>query len=557
MRSLIACLIVSVLATLPAGAQAPTTPDAVEQYSRWLQSYSEGKEFLFRDGQRDAMAVKRFRRLFAQVAESKDLLAAKRLWQAAIVELPPELDKFQRLDAQLATVRGEAKQLIAGIPDEKVDSWLLDKALQRGGRSGSLPRVTAIEILGLRGSQRVGKELLAGLRKFAVDERIQAVLALENCGSLETLPELLRLLRNREPNLRIATITAIAGILAPHSDETKAENTKEDAPGVKLSPEVVDAFAKMLKKEKNWQVRATIVDGMVRLRSRHAIPALIAAMKLELGRGGRKGGMGDEMLLARIHDGLVGLTGQDLPRNAPQLWESFWEREGANFRFATKDGPRAQKDGRSRPEDGASYVKYFNLDIRSKRILFIIDFSGSMREPVSLKGRYAGMGAKQPKYELVKKELEKVVRALPRDTICNVVFFSNEATAWRRGKGGRPELVEMSDNNKAALLHYVYETAPGGSTNLFGALELALAMGERGVYDKYYQTAYDSVFLLSDGAPSSGKIIEPDAIRAEVAKINKLRRIRINTIVFGDESNNLTFMRKLAEENKGRFIHVK
>ena len=267
--------------------------------------------------------------------------------------------------------------------------------------------------------------------------------------------------------------------------------------------------------------------------------------------------MGDEMLLARIHDGLVGLTGQDLPRNSPQLWESFWEREGANFRFATKGGPRAQGDGKSRPETGGSYVKYFNLDIRSKRILFIIDFSGSMREPVSLKGRYAGMGAKQAKYELVKKELEKVVRALPRDTICNVVFFSNEATAWRRGKGGRPELVEMSDNNKAALLHYVYETAPGGSTNLFGALELALAMGERGVYDKYYQTAYDSVFLLSDGAPSSGKIVEADAIRAEVAKINKLRRIRINTIVFGDESNNLTFMRKLAEENNGRFIHVK
>ena len=278
MRSLLAglivCLLPSLLASPPLGAQAPTTPDAVEQYSQWLQAYSEGKTFLFRDGQRDAMAVKRFRRLFAQVAQSKDLLAAKRLWQAAIVELPPELDKFQRLDAQLATVRGEAKQLIAGIPDEKVDSWLLDKALQRGGRSGSLPRVIAIEILGLRGNERVGKELLAGLRKFAVDERIQAVLALENCGSLDTLPELLKLLRNREPNLRIATITAISGILAPHSDETKAENVKSDSPGAKLSPEVIEAFAKILKKEKNWQVRATIVgrDGSLAFAPRDPGP---------------------------------------------------------------------------------------------------------------------------------------------------------------------------------------------------------------------------------------------------------------------------------------------
>ena len=48
-----------------------------------------------------------------------------------------------------------------------------------------------------------------------------------------------------------------------------------------------------------------------------------------------------------------------------------------------------------------------------------------------------------------------------------------------------------------------------------------------------------------------------DQGRKKVAKINKLRRIRINAIVFGDESNNLTFMKKLAEENKGKFIHVK
>jgi predicted nucleotidyltransferase len=42
-----------------------------------------------------------------------------------------------------------------------------------------------------------------------------------------------------------------------------------------------------------------------------------------------------------------------------------------------------------------------------------------------------------------------------------------------------------------------------------------------------------------------------------VDKINKLRRISINTIVFGNESNNLTFMRQLAERNRGEFIHVK
>ncbi|PIE23571.1 MAG: hypothetical protein CSA62_06950 [Planctomycetota bacterium] len=557
MRVLFVALLVFFFGQLPLGAQGAAAQEAVEKYSHWLQSYSEGKELLFRDGRRDRKAAQRFRRLFAQVAATGDLLAAKRLWQAATVELPEELDRFQRMNAQLPAVRGEAKRLIAGIGGEDVDSWLLDKALQRGGRNASLARVTAIEILGLRGSEMAGKKLLAGLGKLGLAEKIQAVLALESCGSLEALPELIKLLRNREPNLRIATISTLAGILSPHSDETKAENQGPDTPGQRLTPNLLEAFSKLLKKEKNWQVRAAVIDGVLRLRSRHSIPALIAAMKAELKRGGSKKEAGTEMLLARIHDGLVALTGQDLPRKLPKLWEVFWKREGARFRFRTVKAPGKKLGEAAGPKKGVSYVRYFNLDIRSKRILFIIDFSGSMREPVSLQGRYAGMGAKQPKFELVKKELEKVIRALPRDTICNVVFFSNEAKVWRQGKGGRPKLVEMNDSNKAALLYYVYETAPGGSTNIYGALELALAMGERGVYDKYYRAAYDSIFLLSDGAPSSGKIVEPDAIRAEVAKINKLRRIRIHTIVFGDESNNLSFMRKLAEENNGRFLHVK
>jgi hypothetical protein len=547
----------ALLVSPPLRAQeGPTTPDAAGIYGDWLQKYSEGKLFLIRDGVLDRQEMKRFRRIFADVAQSQDLVAAKLLWQAAIVELPPELDKFQRLEAQLAAVRGEAKGRIAGIAGKDVDDWLLEIALRRGGRSGSLPRVTALEILGQRENRELGKEILDKLRRFPADERVQALIALEQLGSLEEIPELLKMLRNREPNMRIATVTAIAGILAPHSDETKSENVKEDAPGVKLAPEVVDALAQVYRKEKNWQVRAAIVDAMQRLRSRHAIPALIQAMRDEKAVERKRGAIGHQMLLGRIHDALVGLTGQDLPPNAPELWQSFWDREGAKFRFATDNGPRAQSDKKKRPE-GGSYVKYFNLDIRSKRILFIIDFSGSMREPVKLEGRYAGIGAKQPKYELVKKELEKVIRALPRDTVCNVVFFSNEAMVWRIGKGSRPELVPMKDSNKAALLQYVYETAPGGSTNLFGALEVALAMGERGVYDKYYATAFDSIYLLSDGAPSSGKIVETKSILAEVDKINKLRRISINTIVFGNESNNLTFMRQLAERNRGDFIHVK
>jgi hypothetical protein len=527
-------------------AQGPSLADVAE-YEGWLEAYSRGQVRLLKRGRLDRRADRKLRELFQKIASGHDMVAARRLWQAAVIQLPKDIDKHDRLAALPGKVRGQAKKLLASIDDDGVDPWLIKLATQRGGKAGNRYRVTAIEVLGLRERPATGQLLAKNLAKFQIPERIQAILALERTGSFTTLPVLVKALGGREPNLRIAATQAITGILAPFSDKTHAANTNGGGDAAKWVPIVVDEFQKVMLRDKVWQVRSAICDGLMRLKTPRVIPVLIAGLKREL----HLGKWSNRMVAIAFHDALEQLTGKDLPQDAPHLWSDFWAKEGPGFRFAT-----VNKGAKPQKSVDAKYAKYFNVDIKTKRLLFVIDFSGSMSEKVRLVGRYAG-GNQRVKYELVKKELEKVIRALPRDAICNVIFFNDRVGVWRRDAEGRPELVKMTDGNKADLLQYVWETAPSGATNLHGALKMALTLGERGVYDKHYNVSYDTVFVLSDGAPSAGEITDPIQILEEVRKGNRLRRLKIHTVVFGNARNNLKFMKGLAEENGGHFMQVR
>ncbi|GEM_PF-2062956 len=532
----------------------------IRAFERWLEAYLQGNLPFVSGGRVEKTRIARCEKLFRAVASSGDLTAAKRLWPAATLRLRADLDKFKRLAAQPDRVRNLARRLIAGLEDPRIDAWLLRKVLRRGsGRSARGDRSAAVDIIGRRRSKGLGALLQKRIYAFPLEERIPLVLVLEKLGDPSTIEVLLRLLKDREPNLRIAAIQALTGLLSRWSDETKEANLEPGGIGARWTPEVVDRLGKILKRDPLWQVRAAACDGLATLKTRLAIPVLIEGFAAEVKRG-----KGRSMMLVRaFHDALAGLTGRDLPEASPQLWADFWKKEGARFRFrpgASRKGGRGGAGEKGAKKPGGKgmpvYVKYFDFALRSRRVLFVVDFSGSMAEKVTVDSRYA-KGRKRPKYEIVKKELEKVIRSLPRDTICNVVFFSSEVAVWKRDDNGRPALVKMTDRNKSDLLEYVWSTEPGGATNVYGALETALSMGERGVYDKFYKAAYDTLYFLSDGAPTWGRTTDTKEILAAVRKTNALRRIRIHTIVFGNERNNLTFMKALAAQNGGRFLQVR
>ena len=77
----------------------------------------------------------------------------------------------------------------------------------------------------------------------------------------------------------------------------------------------------------------------------------------------------------------------------------------------------------------------------------------------------------------------------------------------------------------------------------------------RGLFDKYYGAGFDTMYVLTDGAPSWGDVLEPEEIRRLVRETNALRKITIHCVTFGDK-NATDFLRLLAEENGGRHIHI-
>ena len=94
---------------------------------------------------------------------------------------------------------------------------------------------------------------------------------------------------------------------------------------------------------------------------------------------------------------------------------------------------------------------------------------------------------------------------------------------------------------------------PRGFTNTFEALSYVLDTA-RAKFGQESVDRVDEVFFLSDGEPSIGAVEDVKEILARVRKLNRLQQIRINTVFTGDGTG-AAFMRELAKQNHGVFVH--
>ena len=118
--------------------------------------------------------------------------------------------------------------------------------------------------------------------------------------------------------------------------------------------------------------------------------------------------------------------------------------------------------------------------------------------------------------------------------LLNIIFFGTQFKKWN------PAVVRATKGSKKKALAYIAAGPNMGGTNIYDPLEAALL-----------DPNVDTIYLLSDGSPGSGKFVATDDILREVKVINAGRRIVINTITFGMKSD---FMEKLAKQNNGTYI---
>lgn len=260
-----------------------------------------------------------------------------------------------------------------------------------------------------------------------------------------------------------------------------------------------------------WQVRAAAFAFCGRVRDLSTIPMLIARLDDEKGR-----------LREDLLDALQDLTGYRFLQT--NRWERFWREDGEGFKMPP---PRERK--RRSTADGNT-KGFFNIPVVSDRVAFVIDVSGSMSAKI-------GTDGKRTRISEAKRQLCIAVDAMAGNRFFNVIVYGTNVDPLS------DRLVKATDANKADMTSRVKALKLRGATNIHGALETAFADPD-----------VDTIFLLTDGQPSAGRIVDQDELADEVARWNLSRRVVIHTVSIGNRSK---LMQRLADESGGSFVHVR
>lgn len=264
--------------------------------------------------------------------------------------------------------------------------------------------------------------------------------------------------------------------------------------------------------EKEWEVRSLAFRYLTKCRDAAAVPKLIDRYGKEEGRLAFEL---DQALF--VHTGTRCWSRKD--------WQAWWRANKDTFALPHPDTVKA--GGSS---SGGSTASYYDIPLVSSRIAFLIDHSGSMRAQV-------GTDKKFTRLDAAKEKLTAVVEALPKTHQCNMVTFETGVhPMWK-------ELRKLTNENRAEFLAAIEKIPFGGGTNTFGAL-----------LEAFEDSEVDTIYLLTDGIPTSGTITDPNEILDELQRINRTRQIVVHCIAIGIDSD---LLKDIAAITGGEYKYVR
>jgi hypothetical protein len=306
-----------------------------------------------------------------------------------------------------------------------------------------------------------------------------------------------------------------------------------------------------------WRADRALVTFLDTFRALESVPALIGVLERfrdhpEDTKSGKLSGL----LQFQVHELLVAMTGASFAADQPEKWRQLWETEKDNLRVTETHEPKG---------GGATSAGNFcGIPIEGTRVVFILDLSGSMEWP--MRGQAdAGSKKKGPSgLDFAKQELRRAMSAIAPNAQFNLITFNGDSRAelWNK------DLVVASEKNRERFLKFVDGLKARGGTNLWSALEEAMKIKSM-VYNTRYESTLDEIFVLSDGAPSVGEVIDPVEILRLVKETNRFASMRINTVFVKTEPPDdqrqavpkmdmppEELMKSLAEQNGGKFENL-
>lgn len=408
------------------------------------------------------------------------------------------------------------------------------------GLRASEPQVQAAALVALRGipgaygrdATAVERWLLDELRRElaertrrATDRCALLIAALMDRRTPAATRSLIQLILDRDAAAREPLLRPFLESL----DRAAVERGDEDRG--KQFVEVLEVVAATPLFAASAGVRKCVCDAAERVRLASALGFLISQLDHL-----------DGQLRQEVVEQLEQTTGQRWGADAAE-WRRWWREQGARFEFPPEVASREQRI----PQRAAAY--YYDLPLHARRLVFILDTSKSM-----------GAGGTTSRLELAKRELVRAIEQLPEDAQFNVIVFQSTVESW----SARLEPATVATKIHAQA--FVHGQRPAGQTATYDALQAALRLGPE----------VESIYLLSDGAPSEGTVVVPARILALIRQQNATQRTRIYTLgAFpgepaegrpgGAEAGGKgkeapvgeEFLRSLAAQNYGRYLRLK
>ena len=470
--------------------------------------------------------------LGAKTSRPGDAGAAKRL-ELAIGVLRKTTDEAAR-----TWLGGEAYSSVGGKTDRLYVLARLAAELKLDGAHAELVRlvghrsrelaITAIEALARIGVGDALEEIGAALDRPGVDVRLRARALDALVASKRGIEFAIGAASGKDPELRAVAMGSLALRAA--------------------DPRAMKILLGGLE-DLDSSVRNVALRSLRQVRLKSMIGALIRVVDSHP----------EESFKVRALELLVNASGQNFGLAAVD-WKKWWAQSEAAFEF-----PKQEEEGITSVKKRG--LEYFGIEVSSKRLGLIADISSSMRRMVAVKaesldeeeeeetvggdgrtrvapvkkkkkkqGGVVVKDGKARKIDILKKELTRLLKKLPADTALNIITFDATYRSWQK------VLQPLRGRGRAKALAYVARIATGSGTNVFDTLEFALK-------DK----RVDTIYLLTDGLPTRGRITAPAAILEEIDVLNRARGVTIHTIAFGAESD---LLMQLAERNGGQYRFV-
>ncbi len=427
--------------------------------------------------------------------------SAAQMPDTAKPERPESRATQRQLHSRSTLDRADAVRQLAQFPP--LEGARLAVQVGLADREADVRRAAYETLLGWKDNAQIGDFLLKNLKRDATPKKNSSPTA---------VPVLAVLLASDLPETQERLRKFLETWLAKSKDGALLVAVVADELGLRGDVQSL-ATLKKLSQQKSFAdyfvCRRAVVQAMIHFRTTESVEALLALLPKV-----------DGEVRGDIIRYLQEISHERFDYDAKQ-WQAWWKKHSEGFKFP--ENALTPVENIAVPQGGNSY---YGLPLYARRVVFVIDISGSM----------AG-----PRLAMAQRELTSVVSSLPEDASLGLVAFSTQVWPWRN------DLAVATRVKKQDAYRFINRLSARGRTATYDALEVAFH------YDA------EAIYLLSDGDPNHGKIVKPAAIIMAISGANRGRRISIYTIGIAPgaaEGANELFMKTLAEQNFGLYKRV-